>query len=78
MRDGNQRRGTTVAEEDRDERRIVALRKTLRSFADASRRSQGAQSEQDHAQAVLEAEALRRVAWAVTSDEDDEAEPATR
>jgi hypothetical protein len=26
----------------------------------------------------LKAEALRRVAWAVTSDEDEEAEPATR
>jgi hypothetical protein len=77
MRDANQRRGTTLEDRDRDERRIVALRKTLQSFADASRRDQGAQSQQEHAEAVLEAEALRRVAWAVTSDEDDEADPAT-
>ncbi len=64
-------------EEDRDEGRIAALGKTLQSFADASRRAEDAPSGPDRAEAGLEAQALRRVAWALTSDEDDEAEPAT-
>jgi hypothetical protein len=66
-----------VDEEDRDEGRIAALGKTLQSFADASRRAEDAPSGPDRAEAGLEAQALRRVAWALTSDEDDEAEPAT-
>ena len=64
-------------DEDRDEGRIAALGKTLRSFGEASRRAEDASSGPDRAEAGLEAEALRNVAWALTSDEDDEAEPAT-
>jgi hypothetical protein len=66
-----------VDDEDRDEGRIAALGKTLQSFADASRRAEDESSGPDRAEAGLEAEALRSVAWALTSDEDDGAEPAT-
>ena len=61
-------------DEDRDEGRIAALGKTLHSFADASRRAEASPTGPDRAHAVLEAESLRDIAWALTSDEDDESE----
>jgi hypothetical protein len=61
-------------DEDRDDGRVAALAKTLRLFVDASRRAEDGPTVQDRTDAVLEAQRLRHVAWALTSDEDDEPE----
>ncbi len=62
-------------DDDRDERRVAALRKTLSAFADASRRALEEASGEDGQTAALRARALRRVAWTTISDEDDDSVP---
>jgi hypothetical protein len=66
-----------VVHDDRDERRVVALRKTLRSFLEASRRAGEGGPGIDPTDEALEADALRRVARAIVSDDDEDDERAS-
>ena len=62
-------------ENDRDERRVLALRATLLGFVEASRRAAESSSVDDQATAALEAQALRHVAWTVIADDDEAGDP---
>jgi hypothetical protein len=53
--------------EERDERRVTALREALSRYAEAANESDAAPSEEERQQAQREAEALRELALALAA-----------